>query len=167
MQRLVEVIYWFHPLGWWASRQAAAAREIRCDRDAVSTRHDVAAYLRSLLRLIELRLDEPSLLPAGIGYLGDSSLLGRRANLLVESFDKPIAPSARWRPEFAFALALACCVLVWLPLNPRASRRADWSRWPRWSAQTLTRSACRFAITRSMAIGLMGTINNSTLGYSS
>jgi beta-lactamase regulating signal transducer with metallopeptidase domain len=137
MQRLVEATFWFHPLVWWASRQAAAAREIRCDRDAVSSRQDVAAYLRSLLRLIELRLNEPALLPAGVGFLGDSSLLGRRANLLVESFDKPIAPSARWRPLFAFGLALALCVLVWLPVNPRASRRADWSPWPRWSAQTL------------------------------
>ncbi len=137
MQRLVEAAYWFHPLVWWASRQAAAAREIRCDRDAVSSRQDVAAYLRSLLRLIELRLNEPALLPAGIGFLGDSSLLGRRANLLVESFDKPIVPSTRWRPVFAFGLALALCVLVWLPVNPRASRRADWSPWPRWSAQSL------------------------------
>jgi bla regulator protein blaR1 len=137
MQRLVEAIYWFHPLVWWASGQAAAAREIRCDCDAVSSRNDVAAYLRGLLRLIELRLNEPALLSAGIGFLGDSSLLSRRANLLVESIDNPIAPSARWRPFFAFALALACCVLVWLPVNPRASRRAAWSPWPRWSAQTL------------------------------
>jgi beta-lactamase regulating signal transducer with metallopeptidase domain len=137
MQRLVEAIFWFHPLVWWASRQAAAAREIRCDRDSVSSRQEVAAYLRSLLRLIELRLNEPALLPAGVGFLGDSSLLGRRANLLVESFEKPNAPSVRWRPVFALGLALAFCILVWLPVNPRASRRADWSPWPRWSAQTL------------------------------
>jgi beta-lactamase regulating signal transducer with metallopeptidase domain len=137
MQRLVEAIFWFHPLVWWASRQAAAAREIRCDRDAVSSRQDVAAYLRSLLRLIEMRLNEPALLPAGVGFLGDSSLLGRRANLLVESFDKQVEPSARWRPIFAFGLALAFCILVWLPVNPLASRRAEWSPWPRWSAQTL------------------------------
>jgi beta-lactamase regulating signal transducer with metallopeptidase domain len=137
LQRFVEAMYWFHPLVWWASRQAAAAREIRCDRDAVSTRQDVAAYLRSLLRLIELRLNEPALLPAGIGFLGDSSLLGRRANLLVEAFDKPIATTPRRRSVFAFALALGLCVLMWLPVNPRASRRADWSPWPRWSAQTL------------------------------
>ena len=38
LQRLVEAIYWFHPLVWWASRQAAAAREFRCDRDAVNSR---------------------------------------------------------------------------------------------------------------------------------
>jgi beta-lactamase regulating signal transducer with metallopeptidase domain len=137
IQRLVEAVYWFHPLVWWASHQAAAAREIRCDRDAVSTRQEVAAYLRSLLRLIELRLAEPTLLPAGIGFLGSSSLLGRRANLLVASFDKPVAPIARWRSILVFGLALVGCVLVWLPVNPRASRRSDWSPWPRWSAQTL------------------------------
>ena len=137
VQRLVEAIYWFHPLVWWASRQAAAAREIRCDRDAVSNREDVAAYLRSLLRLIELQLDGPALLPAGLGFLGDSSLLGRRATLLVDSFDKPVAPYTRWRPILAFAFSMVVCMLVWLPVNPRASRRADWSPWPTWSARTL------------------------------
>jgi bla regulator protein BlaR1 len=137
MQRLVEAVYWFHPLVWWASRQAAAAREIRCDRDAVSTRQDAADYLHSLLRLIELKLNEPTLLPAGLGFLGNSSLLGRRAKLLVDSFDKPYGASPRWRPIFAFASALAFCFAVWLPINPRASRRADWSPWPHWSAQTL------------------------------
>jgi bla regulator protein BlaR1 len=137
MQRLVEAIYWFHPLVWWASRQAAAAREIRCDRDAVSTRQDAADYLRSLLRLVELKLNDPALLPAGLGFLGNSSLLGRRAKLLVDSFDKPCGPSPRWRPILAFALALAVCFLVWLPVNPRASRRANWSPWPSWTAQTL------------------------------
>ena len=131
VQRLVEAVYWFHPLVWWASRQAAAAREIRCDRDAVSSLALMSAPTSSSLPF------EPALLPAGIGFLGDSSLLGRRANLLVESFDKPIVSSARWRPVFAFGLALSLCMLVWLPVNPRASRRADWSPWPRWSAQTL------------------------------
>jgi bla regulator protein blaR1 len=137
VQRLVEAIYWFHPLVWWASRQAAAAREIRCDRDAVSTRQDVAVYLRSLLRLIELQLDGPTFLPAGLGFLGDSSLLGRRANLLVDSFDKPAPPSTSWRPILAFALTIAISVVIWLPVNPRASRRADWSPWPTSSARTL------------------------------
>ncbi len=137
IQRLVEAIFWFHPLVWWASREAAAAREIRCDRDAVSSRHEVAIYLRSLLRLVELQLNEPTLLPAGLGFLGDSSLLSRRANLLIDSFDTPMVTPARGRPILVFAGVLAVCVLVWLPVNPRASRRADWSPWPIWSAQTL------------------------------
>lgn len=137
LQRLVEAIYWFHPLVWWASRQAAAAREIRCDRDAVGSREDVAAYLRSLLRLIEMQFSGPSLLPAGLGFVGDASLLSRRANLLADSFDKPVVPNSRWRAILALVAAAAVCALVWLPVNPRASRRAEWSPWPRWSARSL------------------------------
>jgi bla regulator protein BlaR1 len=137
LQRLVEAIYWFHPLVWWSSRQAAAAREFQCDRDAVTSRNDVAVYLRSLLRLVELQLNAPSLLPAGLGFLGNGSLLGRRANLLADSFDSPIKSQSRWRPVLALAAAVFACALVWLPVNPRASRRADWSPWPNWSARSL------------------------------
>jgi bla regulator protein blaR1 len=137
IQRIVEAIYWYHPLVWWASRQAAAAREIRCDLAAVTSRKDAAVYLRSLLRLIELHLKAPTLLPAGLGFLGDASLLSRRANLLVDSFEKPNQPCPRWRPLGAFAVGILAAMLVWLPVNPRASRRSELSPWPEWSARTL------------------------------
>lgn len=137
LQRLVEAIYWFHPLVWWASRQAAAAREFRCDSDAVTSRHEAAVYLRSLLRLVEMQLDVPSLLPAGLGFLGNGSLLSRRANLLAESFDRPARLQSRWRPVLALAAAVLACASVWLPVNPRASRRAEWSPWPNWTARSL------------------------------
>lgn len=137
LQRIVEAIFWFHPLVWWASRQAAAAREIRCDRDAVSNRDEVATYLSSLLRLIECHLDQPTLLPAGLSFLGDSSLLARRADLLVRSFDRDSAPPATQAYVLTMLVAVIMCVAVWPPINPRASRRADWSPWPTWSARTL------------------------------
>jgi beta-lactamase regulating signal transducer with metallopeptidase domain len=137
LQRLVEAIYWFHPLVWWASRQAAAAREIRCDRDAVSSREDAAAYLRSILKLIEMRVKGPTLLPAGLSFLGNVSLLRRRAKLLVESFDAPRSSSPRWKVVMTFGVTAAVCMLVWLPVNPRASRRADFSPWPTWTARSL------------------------------
>jgi hypothetical protein len=31
----------------------------------------------------------------------------------------------------------ALCMLIWLPVNPRASRRADFSPWPAWTARSL------------------------------
>lgn len=137
LQRLVESIYWFHPLVWWASRQAAAAREIRCDRDAVSSREDAAVYLRSILRLVEAKVNGPALLPAGLGFLGNISLLGRRATLLAESFDKSEISSPRWKVLVTIGAAAAVCLCMWLPVNPRASRRADFSPWPDWTARSL------------------------------
>ena len=104
LQRIVEAILWFHPFVWWASRQAAAAREFRCDRDAVRTRHEVADYLRSLLRLIESRVKPPGRLPTGIGFVGDGSLLSRRASVLGEYVEPPMAPTRVRRAAIAIAL---------------------------------------------------------------
>ncbi len=90
-----------------------------------------------MLRLIELQLNAPTLLPAGLAFLGDASLLSLRANLLADSFDGPVKQSARWRPIFGLAATALLCLSIWLPVNPRASRRAEWSPWPRWSARSL------------------------------
>jgi bla regulator protein blaR1 len=137
LQRLVEAVFWFHPLVWWASRQAAAAREFRCDREAVGSRLEVANYLRSLLRLIESQVHVPDRLPAGVGFLGDKSLLSRRASMLAESLDRVARPLGTSRTCLALALIAALCAGIWLPVNPGASRRADWSPWPSWSARAL------------------------------
>lgn len=143
LQRLVEAIYWFHPLVWWASRRAGAAREFRCDRDAVASRQEVADYLRSLLRLIEAQMPTPNRLPAGLGFLGDAQLLGQRAATLAESLERPPARSSLRRPTTALLAAAAACLAVWLPVNPQASRRALWSPWPSWSASALDASGIR------------------------
>ena len=139
LQRMVEAIYWFHPLVWWASREAAAAREFRCDRDSVHSRADVADYLRSLLRLIESPLKSPERLPAGVGFMGDTSLLSRRATALVETLGRYETTSpAKNRAAIAAVVIMGLlCSFLWLPVNPNASRRADWSPWPTWSAHAL------------------------------
>lgn len=135
LQRIVEAIYWYHPLVWWASRQAAAAREFRCDREAVKTQLEVAVYLRSLLRLIESRLKPQGRLPAGLGFLGDASLLGRRAEALVELLDRPREAERRLLSAISISAAVLVCLLIWMPVNPQASRRESWSPWPQWSAK--------------------------------
>lgn len=137
LQRLVEALFWFHPLVWWASQQAAAARELRCDRDSVRTKLEVVDYLRSLLRLVESKVKSPSRLPAGVGFMGSSSLLSRRAQQLGSLLEEK---SMQPQPRRA-ATIIACCTVLfgvlWLPVNPDASRRSIWSPWPTWSAQAL------------------------------
>ncbi len=137
LQRLVEALHWYHPLVWWASRQAAAAREFRCDRDSVRSKTEVAHYLRSLLRLIERKVHPPGRLPAGVGFVGDASLLSQRAQKLGE-FRETSAQSASVRRTAAMVtIGALVCSLAWLPVNPDASRRSVWSPWPAWSARTL------------------------------
>lgn len=137
LQRLVEAVYWFHPLVWWASRQAAAARELRCDRDSVRTKVEIVDYLRSLLRLVEAKVPSPSGLPAGIGFVGSTSLLKRRAEQLADLLEQN---AVHRQPRRAAAIIVGCtifCSALWLPVNPNASRRSIWSPWPTWTAQVL------------------------------
>jgi bla regulator protein blaR1 len=137
LQRMVEAVHWYHPLIWWASRQAAAAREFRCDRDSVRSKTEVAHYLRSLLRLIERKVHPPGQLPAGIGFVGNASLLSQRAQKLGE-FREASAHSANVRRAgAAVAMGAVLCSLAWLPVNPDASRRSLLSPWPGWSARAL------------------------------
>ena len=137
LQRMTEALYWYHPLVWWASRRAAACREFRCDQDSVRSRGEVVHYLRGLLRLIELKLHPPGRLPAGIGFMGDASLLSERVHRLQDRVEYFARPQAAARGIAMIAIGALICSLVWLPVNPDASRRSEWSPWPSWSARTL------------------------------
>jgi beta-lactamase regulating signal transducer with metallopeptidase domain len=137
LQRMVEALYWYHPLVWWASRQAAAAREFRCDRDSVRSKTEVAHYLRSLLRLIERKVHPPGRLPAGIGFVGNASLLSQRAHKLGEFCEASTHSASVRRAAAVVAMGAVLCSLAWLPVNPDASRRSIWSPWPGWSARAL------------------------------
>ena len=53
LQRIVEILFWFHPLIWWASRQAAWSREFHCDAAAVTTAERGGVLPRGLLRMAE------------------------------------------------------------------------------------------------------------------
>ncbi|MEQ9066869.1 MAG: M56 family metallopeptidase, partial [Gimesia chilikensis] len=59
LQRLVEVIFWFHPMVWWASQQSALCREFACDEAAIQTPQEIAPYLRTLLTIIEYGATQP------------------------------------------------------------------------------------------------------------
>jgi bla regulator protein blaR1 len=140
LQRIVEAIYWFHPLVWWASLKAAAAREFRCDRESVSSRTEVADFLRSMLRLIESKVKRAERLLAGVGFLEGKNLLSRRTQALidrVDHLDRSHIPLHPKRFVLLGTVAVVMCSLIWLPVNPNASRRAEWSPWPTWTAAAL------------------------------
>ena len=140
LQRMVEAIFWYHPLIWWASKQAAAAREFRCDREAVGPNGNVATYLRSLLRLVQSQLSAPVQLHAGLDIMGDASLLARRVNSLADEYYQLPGKLSKVRWATAFAVSGLLSLVIWLPINPRASSRAEWSPWPSWTAQSLRAS---------------------------
>jgi bla regulator protein blaR1 len=49
LQRLVEMLFWFHPLVWWIGRRQVDERERACDERVLDEGHDEAAYAEGIL----------------------------------------------------------------------------------------------------------------------
>jgi bla regulator protein BlaR1 len=141
IQRVVEIVFWFHPMIWWASQQSSLAREFACDEAAVSEPSEIAAYLRSLLEIVE-RVDvNSSEGPTGLAFGGTKSIIAERARRLVR---RAKGEAEGGRPKIGDAGALAgliCLVavtaLLWLPVDVLASPQSNWSPWPRWTSAIL------------------------------
>lgn len=142
LQRLVGVLFWFHPLVWWGARQAAHCREIRCDHEAVSSATEAESLLKGLILLVEARgrTRRPGL--SSLPFLGASRELETRAASLLARFTSDDANSHR-PPSFRSSLLILAgtvagvFLLGWLPVNPQASQRSHLSPWPVWSASAM------------------------------
>lgn len=142
LQRMVEALFWFHPLIWICSRSAALQRELVADAWAAESRDDVAALLQSLLRLSRIPETQWLHLPSGLSFAGCRSLLEYRVNALLRRADRGDCRSPEWdlRKHFGILLVGLCGLLVsmlWLPLNPAASTRSSLAPWPEVSARAL------------------------------
>lgn len=140
LQRAVGIVFWFHPVVWWAAWQTALVREYACDEAAVQDRTEVADYLRTLLTVVEQSTGQtgrPGMLAFGIG----AGIVARRARRLAQ-WAQHSATSTRstWQGRTLLP-ALAGCALVAvflrLPVDVLASPRSGWSPWPTWSASLL------------------------------
>jgi bla regulator protein blaR1 len=50
LARLVQCVYWFHPVAWWVSRQTSDLAELACDAVALQRVGDPAGYSRVLVQ---------------------------------------------------------------------------------------------------------------------
>ena len=129
VQKLAQVLFWFHPLVWVSGRRSSLVREFVCDDAASGDSQSTAAYLRTLLRLVESRGGTPG----GALMLGRTqSELKVRAQRLVFQVDRPRRASL-WAPALVCLTALVVSQM-WLPTNPVASRHTVYSPWPNWTA---------------------------------
>jgi beta-lactamase regulating signal transducer with metallopeptidase domain len=137
LQRLVELLFWFHPIVWWGSWQAARWREFVCDRSSARSLDEAAACLHSLLKLAERGVTVTGGMPAGLNFGAHRSLTQERA-LRLSEFDRPESASL-WQQMLWIWVVVATMVvtLVQLPLNPEATERSLWSPWPAWSTEAL------------------------------
>ena len=49
VHRLVETLFWFHPLVWWIGRRLVEERERACDEAVLERGHDAAEYAEGIL----------------------------------------------------------------------------------------------------------------------
>ncbi len=98
LQRMVEILFWFHPMVWATSYRANAARELVCDFEACDTAKSAACLLQALYRLSELRTGKRPALPAELAFASDHSILQSRVGQLlqiVENNDRPVGQTGR------------------------------------------------------------------------
>lgn len=141
LQRVVEVLFWFHPLVWWAARQVSQSREFACDDAAIDQPSQVADYLRTLLIVVEHSAAEAEHGSPALAFGRGQGLVTARANRLARIARFGWGPQSS-RREFVsvivgWPVAIACCFALWLPVNVSASPRSSWSPWPHWSANVL------------------------------
>ena len=143
LQRLVEILFWFHPMVWWASREWSLAREFLCDDEAVESRSDIVRYLKTLLTIVEqtARGDRPM---ATLSFVRNRCEMAERSRRLVriaQQEHRAESPVTTRQTGFATALLLVVeavsIAFVWLPINVLASPASYWSPWPTWSAGVL------------------------------
>ncbi|MCA9242090.1 MAG: M56 family metallopeptidase, partial [Planctomycetales bacterium] len=129
VQKLAQVVLWFHPLVWVSGRRSSLVREFVCDDAASGDAQSTASYLRTLLRLVESRAAAPG---GSLMFGRSQSELKLRARRLAFAVGRRRTPAA-WAPVIVLAAALVFSQL-WLPTNPLASRHARYSPWPSWTA---------------------------------
>jgi bla regulator protein blaR1 len=81
LHRIVETLFWFHPLVWWIGARLIEERERACDEAVVAEGHDAATYAGSILNVCELGLAR--LMPEAAGISGGQ--LNRRIEGIMRS----------------------------------------------------------------------------------
>ena len=61
LQRVAQVVWWFHPLAWWVNRECSRARERCCDEEVLASRVCLPqTYARCLVGLLERQVERRS-----------------------------------------------------------------------------------------------------------
>ena len=53
IHRLVETLFWFHPLVWWIGRRLVEERELACDEAVLENGHDEADYAAGIIAVCQ------------------------------------------------------------------------------------------------------------------
>jgi beta-lactamase regulating signal transducer with metallopeptidase domain/Leucine-rich repeat (LRR) protein len=107
LQLAAQVLWWFHPLIWWANREARRERERACDEETVSALGCRAAdYARTLLAVLESRAVRQPIFPLpSVGMFG---VTVQRLQHIIRRADR----FHRRTPSAYYGLALVALALL-------------------------------------------------------
>jgi beta-lactamase regulating signal transducer with metallopeptidase domain len=117
LELVVTILYWWHPVVWWACREIREVEEQCCDAWVVWTLPRAGrAYATALLQTIDFLSETPVALPAvasGIGHVHD---LRRRITMIMHGK----TPRGLSGPGLLLVLGLGAWLLPLLPTWTRA-----------------------------------------------
>ncbi len=106
-QALVEILLFFNPAMWWISGKIKAEREHSCDDLAVNMTGDTLAFVKSLARLEEWRLQGHAMAMSFTGQ--QHGVLGRIQRLVNRDDKRKIPAKAFWSLSVVgICIALLC-----------------------------------------------------------
>lgn len=112
VELLAQVIFWWHPVVWWARRELEAAEEECCDAWVVERQAGVPRlYAEALLATIDFLCDTPTPLPPAACGLGDVPFLRARLTQIIRG-----RLAAQLSPATKTAVFLAAVFV--LPIGP-------------------------------------------------
>jgi beta-lactamase regulating signal transducer with metallopeptidase domain len=120
-QRLVETLFWFHPLVWWIGRRLVDERERACDERVLDQGHDEAAYAEGILAVCRHSFSAAHSTATASALSGDLSL--RIRHILLNA--RPHALGALKAAALSFAtIAVAAGPLAAGAIDDAARRHA-------------------------------------------
>ena len=102
LHKLVEVIFWFHPLVWWIGSNLLREREAACDEAVIENGHEQEVYAESILHVCRLGVTAKF---AGISASSGGDLCERMTSIMRKERASPID-----HPRFMLLLGVAMAV---------------------------------------------------------
>lgn len=120
IHKLVEVMFWFHPLVWWIGANLLREREAACDESVVEGGHQQQVYAESILQVCRLGVTAKF---AGMAASSGGDLVQRVTSIMSNQRVRPI-DNARFALLSLIAMSI-CYVPVLTGVAAASTREAS------------------------------------------
>lgn len=111
-QRVIETLFFYHPVVWWLSRRLRIERELCCDVLAAESIRDTVRYAETLERVARLRREQATPQLAA-GFSGHRGVLLHRVNQLLGVTPTPRPSRGMWLAGLLSMFVAGClCVAM-------------------------------------------------------